>query len=109
MSDLSTVQPQHHKLKLRKEFVQPVLEGKKTFEVRLNDRNYRVGDTLKFIPVEAVDGEKQEVKRISMPEIEDMVFEITYILEGWGLQDNYVVFAFKNKEEKYEYFKKTLC
>lgn len=100
MSNVSAEQPQHHKLKLRKEFVQPVLEGKKNFEVRLNDRNYRVGDTLEFIPVEAVGGEKQEVKRISMPEIEDMVFEITYILEGWGLQDNYVVFAFKNKEEK---------
>jgi len=100
MSNLSTAQPQHHKLKLRKEFVQPVLEGKKNFEVRLNDRNYRVGDTLEFIPVEAVGGEKQEIKRISIPEIENIVFEITYVLEGWGLRDNYVVFAFKNKEEK---------
>lgn len=94
MSNLSTAQPQHHKLKLHKEFVKPVLEGKKTFEIRFNDRNYRVGDTLEFLPFDL------EAKEVSMPEIEGKVFEITYLLKGWGLQDNYVVFAFKNKEEK---------
>ena len=92
MSNVSAEQPQHHKLKLHKEFVKPVLEGIKTFEIRFNDRNYRVGDTLEFLPFDLEAKEK-----VSMPEIEGKVFEITYILEGWGLCENYVVFAFKNK------------
>ena len=98
MSNVSAEQPRHHKLMLHKEFVKPVLEGKKTFEIRFNDRNYRVGDTLEFLPFDPFDLEANE--KVSMSEIEGKVFEITYILEGWGLCENYVVFAFKNKEEK---------
>lgn len=35
-----------HKLKLKSEYFDDVLSGKKTAEVRLNDRDYKSGDKL---------------------------------------------------------------
>ena len=35
-----------HDLKSWPEFFGPVLEGRKTFELRKNDRNFKVGDIL---------------------------------------------------------------
>ena len=36
----------HHNLKLFTKYFQPVVDGKKRSEVRLNDRNYQIGDTI---------------------------------------------------------------
>lgn len=36
----------HHDLKLFTKYFQPVVDGKKRSEVRINDRNYQVGDTV---------------------------------------------------------------
>lgn len=44
-----------HTLKIWPEFFQPVLDGVKRAELRLNDRNYRAGDVLflrEFIPAD---------------------------------------------------------
>ncbi|KAF1291069.1 DUF3850 domain-containing protein [Candidatus Enterococcus leclercqii] len=35
-----------HKLKIRQEFFEPVIQGKKRFEIRKNDRNFKVGDII---------------------------------------------------------------
>jgi len=35
-----------HELKTWPEYFEEILTGKKTFEVRKNDRDYKVGDTL---------------------------------------------------------------
>lgn len=36
----------HHDLKLVSKYYQHVVDGKKRSEVRLNDRNYQIGDTV---------------------------------------------------------------
>ncbi|BBN97471.1 DUF3850 domain-containing protein [Sporolactobacillus terrae] len=35
-----------HKIKILPEYFKAVAEGRKTFEIRNNDRNYREGDTV---------------------------------------------------------------
>jgi hypothetical protein len=50
---------QHHYLKTVNPFFVDVYNGKKTFEVRFNDRNYRLGDILhlqEFVPPETYTG-----------------------------------------------------
>lgn len=36
----------HHDLKILPQYFQPVLDGRKTFEVRLDDRGFQAGDTV---------------------------------------------------------------
>ena len=77
-----------HEIKLREEFCDAVLCGDKNFEVRYNDRGYQKGDIIGFNPVDQCD------LPISHP-IEHVEFEITYVLSGWGIEQNYVVFGIK--------------
>jgi ASC-1-like (ASCH) protein len=81
-----------HIIKIREEFADAVLNGDKTFEVRFNDRGYQKGDTVKFRVVTGAGIEYHHP-------INEMEFEITYVLSGWGLTDGYVAFAIKRKEE----------
>ena len=80
-----------HNIKLNYEFQQPILDGEKTFEVRCNDRGYQKGDLVKF---RVFDGRRNVIEPL-----DDMVFEITYVLSGWHIDDGYVVFAFKPYKE----------
>ena len=81
-----------HDIKLNYEFQQPILDGDKTFEVRLNDRGYQKGDLVRF--------KVYEGRRNVREPLDDMVFEITYVLSGWHIDDGYVVFAFKLYREE---------
>ena len=38
----------YHILKIKREFFERIVDGKKTHELRLNDRDYQVGDILQF-------------------------------------------------------------
>lgn len=44
-----------HHLKIKTEFYEALISGEKTFEIRKNDRNYKVGDKL---ILKEFDGEK---------------------------------------------------
>lgn len=70
-----------HELKIDQEYFKAVKDGKKKFEIRKNDRDYKVGDILVMLEYdkyyEAFTGEKITV-------------EISY-LTGYAQQDGYLV------------------
>lgn len=80
-----------HEIKLQKEFADAVLSGEKCFEVRYNDRGYQKGDKVKF---KVVSGSLS----LYHPLVEQ-TFEITYVLNGYGIKEDYVVFGIKQIEE----------
>lgn len=78
-----------HQLKLRIEFCDAVLSGEKSFEIRRNDRGFQRGDRIVFQAVERVDTDL-----IPCPhEINDVLFEIKYIINGFGLENGFVAMA----------------
>ncbi|MDE6148585.1 MAG: DUF3850 domain-containing protein [Ruminococcus sp.] len=81
-----------HKLKLNIEFCDAVLRGEKTFEIRYDDRNYKVGDLIKFA---AVNNREKYIHH----EIKNHTYKITYILSGWVLKDGYVALGIKEAEK----------
>lgn len=85
---ICNVPTHHHILKLREEFCDDVFAGYKTFEVRENDRGYQKGDTVQF---ECVDKAEMNLQHY----INDEIYEITYVLNGWGIKENYVVFGIR--------------
>lgn len=73
-----------HELKILPEYYQAVIDGLQIFEIRYNDRNYRVGDVL---VLKEWDGENgmytgRECKK-----------QVMYIT-NYAQQDGYVVMAF---------------
>lgn len=86
-----------HQLKIEKEYADAVYDGTKTFEVRLNDRDYRVGDLITFVVVE----DNRSLGK---------TYEITYVFNGgeYGLDKDYVVLSIKDCEKINEEMQKTL-
>jgi ASC-1-like (ASCH) protein len=77
-----------HRLKTWPMIFKEVKAGNKTFEVRFNDRNFQVGDTLileEYLPTNGNYTGDRVTKRV------------TYILEGdkFGVQPGYVVMSIK--------------
>ena len=77
-----------HKIKIMDVFADAVISGQKSFEVRLNDRNYQRGDHVVFTAV-------NESKVNIYHPINEEEYEITYVLSGWGLKEGYVAFGIK--------------
>ena len=74
---------QHHRLKTETEYYQAVERGVKKFELRKNDRGFKVGDFLYL--QEVVNGE--HTGRNFAP------LEVKYILHGgqYGLEEGYCI------------------
>jgi len=75
-----------HELKTWPEYFKAVKEGVKKFEVRKNDRDFKVGDLVRLNEYD--------------PETEELsgdweVFEISYILKGpeFGIKNGYCVIS----------------
>lgn len=78
-----------HTLKIKPIFYLDIISGKKTFEIRKNDRDYKVGDLIKFVDTNGNDF--QQV-------FEQNLYEITYILTHADFEpipEDYVVFSIK--------------
>ena len=83
-----------HELKILPEYFNAVIDGRKTFEIRKNDRDFAVGDTL-------VLKEWNQINR--MPTGREQRCEITYILEGneetkgYGLMKGFCIMSIMQK------------
>lgn len=80
-----------HELKLNKRFEWAVWNGDKPFEIRKNDRDYQVGDRIRFHVVDDRGNAWNSLLR-------GITFEITYVLSGWGLEDGYVALGIREVE-----------
>ncbi len=74
----------NHDLKIAPNYFQDIITGKKTFELRKNDRGYKAGDWLMLSPWHPATGYYGNV----------IIIPITYILENVpGLEPDYVILA----------------
>ena len=79
-----------HELKIKQCFLIHLLEDKKHFEIRKNDRDFQVGDTISFIPLE--DDSYDVYKEYSAPLPHA---KIIYVHTGLGMQDGYAALDLK--------------
>ena len=88
-----------HELKIRHEYLIDVSLGTKTFELRKNDRDYQVGDLIRFIDIT-----KDYTENDIEPYIdENTLYRITYVLkdvEKYGLDKDYCILAIKKLDIK---------
>lgn len=76
-----------HDIKIGKEFFEDVKNNVKTFELRKNDRNYKVGEILELHEYEAGEETGRTCRKL-----------ITYMLKEFtGLQDNYCILGLKDE------------
>lgn len=85
-----------HELKILSSFIRPICERSKTFEIRENDRGFQKGDRVQF---KVVSDDWTRKNSSIVCEFEHKVFEITYVINGWGLKNGFVVFGIREVEE----------
>lgn len=71
-----------------------ILDGSKTFEIRENDRGFQKGDRVQF---KVVSDDWTHKNNSAVREFEHKVFEITYVMNGWGLKNGFVVFGIREE------------
>lgn len=92
-----------HELKIKKEYYKEVALGHKTFELRKNDRDYQVGDLIKFTDA-LFDRENINDKNMVeeyYPSPSETLFKITYVLKDvpeYGLDKDYCILGIKRVE-----------
>ena len=76
-----------HKLKIREDFWREIILGRKTAEIRKDDRGYQVGDILLFT---AIDAKKNEIKTNI-----ELRRTISHIVQGgqFGIEHGYVMLS----------------
>lgn len=80
-----------HKLKIKTEHLYNIVWGKKTSEVRLNDRDYQVNDWVLLYDYDQLG----TTKNIMPHDQYNASYKISHIHSGFGMQDNYVILSFK--------------
>jgi len=84
----------HHDLKTDPEVFQASADGVKNFEIRRNDRDFKVGDVLTLHETEHSGAEMQDGKPLVYTGRSTKA-KIYYILHGpiYGLEDGWVILA----------------
>lgn len=85
-----------HELKILSSFVRPILNGDKIFEIRENDRGFQKGDMVQF---KVVSDDWTCRNKSPVYELEHKIFEITYVINGFGLKNGFVVFGIRENKE----------
>ena len=73
-----------HELKIETQYYNAILRGEKKFEIRKNDRNFRVGDTIELRPWNSA-----RKVFLASPAIQRKILYIT----DYAQKDGYVVFS----------------
>ncbi|MGL4760385.1 MAG: ASCH/PUA domain-containing protein [Sarcina sp.] len=75
-----------HELKILEEYFNALADGSKTFELRKNDRDFKVGDSLKL----------KEIKDNSFTG-RFLEYEVSYVLKGgaYGLEEEYCILGIR--------------
>lgn len=77
-----------HQIKTDIPYFEDILSGRKCFELRKNDRGYKVGDSLKLLEFNG----KECTGRV-------LYADITYLLESYaGLEDGYCILGIVIKQ-----------
>ena len=84
-----------HKLKIRYDYLYHILEGKKRFEIRYNDRDFQVGDTIVFLPEEK---SSLKTKPLYASDIPDYRIDYVFCDDGY-LQEGYVCLSISSKDK----------
>lgn len=92
----------HWKLKIEKQFADEIVSGMKNFEIRCeNDKIFQKGDSVEFLMNSSqlyVAGEPGAFYATKEDHpIYGRIYEITYVLHGWGLREDYCAFAIKER------------
>ena len=96
-----------HELKIEHKYLVEVAAGRKTFELRKNDRDYQEGDLIRFIELPEKNNKIPVVfgaapQKISTLNSDDL-YKITYVLKDvpqYGLDADYCILGIKRLEIK---------
>lgn len=84
-----------HNLKIRTNFLSDIITNEKTFEIRKDDRNFKVGDLISFIPL-LNDSPMLEKKGFYLYEI---TYKLTYGEFSEGLKKGYCILGIRKVEK----------
>ena len=82
-----------HVIKIREQYANAIAEGRKNFEVRINDRGYNAGDQVTFVVQDNLG-----IDVLHHP-LEGKKFDITYVHSGLGMGSGYIVFGIVESKE----------
>ena len=90
-----------HELKIKEEYMIDIVCGKKTFELRKNDRDFQVDDIIRFIVVDKNHTETESEQASEQPACyydEKTLYRITYVLKNvpeYGLDKDYCILGIR--------------
>lgn len=85
-----------HVLKVDFKYANAILNGKKSFEARKNDRNFMVGDEVMF---KVLIDEGSYAGAEAVHPLNGIVYRIDYVLNNFeGLAQKYVAFSISREE-----------
>jgi len=79
-------------LNIYPQFADPIFGKQRNFDVRENTAGFQTGDLIRY---NCIDGEG---KTIEHP-INNLTYQITYLLSGWGISEGNVVFSLQQLPE----------